>query len=113
MRASGSLRCQIPADAAASQLGKASPSGLPLLPGDSAQPPPEPLVKLTQHRRGLTEAEVTAPPDEVDGQLLDDLREVAAAHAPRQLPNSCLEAGDRLRRDAPPRLSSTLRTGGG
>src|ERR1700692_89241 len=87
--------------------GEASASMLPLLPGDGAQPPPEPLVKLTQHRRGLTEAEVTAPPDEVDGQLLDDLREVAAAHAPCQLPNSCLEAGDGLRRDAPPRLSST------
>src|ERR1700676_5643246 len=85
--------------------GEASASMLPLLPGDGAQPPPEPLVKLTQHRRGLTEAEVAAPPDEVDGQLLDDLREVAAAHAPRQLPNSCLEAGRapaaRLARAAP------------
>src|ERR1700692_3143320 len=90
--------------------GEASASMLPLLPGDGAQPPPEPLVKLTQHRRGLTEAEVTAPPDEVDGQLLDDLREVAAAPAPRQLPNSCLAAGDRLRRDAPPRLSSSVAT---
>src|ERR1700676_1700776 len=105
MRASGGLCRQVPADAATSQLGEASSDLLPLLPGDGSQPPPEPLVKLTQHRRGLTEAEVTAPPDEVDGQLLDDLREVAAAHAPRQLPNSCLEAGRapaaRLARAAP------------
>jgi hypothetical protein len=39
MRAAGSLCRQVPADAAASQLGKASPSVLPLLPGDGAQPP--------------------------------------------------------------------------
>src|ERR1700676_2955156 len=103
MRASGGLCRQVPADAATSQLGEASASMLPLLPGDGAQPPPEPLVKLTQHRRGLTEAEVTAPPDEVDGQLLDDLREVAAAPAPRQLPNSCLEAGAAARREGPAR----------
>src|SRR5207244_7029257 len=80
---------------------------LPLFPGDGAQPPPEPLVKLAQHRRGLAEAEVAAPPDEVDRQLLDDLREAASAHAPRQFPDLCFEAGDRLRRDAPSRLSST------
>src|SRR3984893_18444217 len=107
MGASGSHCCQIPADAAASQLGKASRSSLPLFPGDGAQPPPEPLVKRTQHRRRLAEAEVAAPPGEVDRQLLDDLREAASARAPRQLPNSRLEAGDRLRRDAPPWLSPT------
>src|SRR5260221_2277975 len=106
MRASGGLCRQVPADAATSQLGEASASMLPLFPGDGAQPPPEPLVKLTQHRRGLAEAEVAAPPDEVDGQLLDDRREAASARAPRQLPNSRLEAGDRLRRNAPPWLSS-------
>src|ERR1700751_2708010 len=92
---------QVPADAATSQLGEAIASMLPLFPGDGAQPPPEPLVKLAQHRRGLAEAEVAAPPDEVDGQLLDDLREASPAPAPRQFPNSRLEAGDRLRRDAP------------
>src|ERR1700730_8281711 len=100
--ACGVLR-QVPPDAAASQLGKASGSTLPLLPGDGAQPPPEPLIKFTQHRRGLADAEVAAPPDEVDGQLLDDLREAPSARAPRQLPNSRLEAGDHLRRNAPSR----------
>ncbi len=78
MRASGGLCRQVPADAATSQLGEASASMLPLFPGDGAQPPPEPLVKLTQHRRGLAEAEVAAPPDQVDGQLLDDLREASS-----------------------------------
>src|SRR5258707_6977921 len=106
MRASGGLCRQIPADAATWQLGEASASMLPLFPGDGAQPPPEPLVKFTQHRRRLAEAEVAAPPDEVDGQLLDDLREAASARAPRQFPNSRLEAGERLRRNAPSRRYS-------
>src|SRR6266851_1986131 len=88
MRASGSLRRQVPADAAASQLGKAGRPAFPLLPGDGAQPSPGPLVKLTQHRRGLAEAEVAAPSAEVDGQLLDDLREAFASGTARQLPHS-------------------------
>src|SRR4030081_3820743 len=104
MRTSGGLCRQVPPDAAASQFGKASPSSLPLFPGDGAQPPPEPLVKRAQHRRSLAEAEVAAPPDKVDGQLLDDLREATSACAPRQFPDPCLEAGYRLRRDAPSRL---------
>src|SRR3981189_1860133 len=107
MWAAGGSRRQVPADATASQLGKASGSPLPLLPGDGAQPPPDPFFKRAQHRRRLAEAEVAAPPDEVDGQLLDDLREASSTRAPRQFPNSRLEAGDRLRRDAPPWLSST------
>ena len=106
MWAAGGLCRQVPADAAASQLGKASASALPLLPDDGAQPPPDPLVKRAQHRRGLAEAEVAAPADEVDGQLLDDLREAAPARAPRQFPDPCLEAGERLRRNAPPRFAS-------
>src|SRR5882762_7618019 len=104
MRAAGGSCRQVPADAAASQLGKASRSALPLLPGDGAQPPPDPLVKRAQHRRGLTEAEVAAPTAKVSGQLLDDLHEASSACAPRQLPDPRLEAGDRLRRNAPPWL---------
>jgi len=107
MWAAGGLRRQIPADAAASQLGEASGSTLPLLPGDGAQPPPEPPIKFTQHRGRLAEAEVAAPPDNVDRQLLDDLCEALSARAPRQFPNSRLEAGKRLRCNAPRRLSST------
>src|ERR1700740_1709216 len=107
MWAAGSLCRQIPADAAASQLGKASPSRLPLFPGDGAQPPPEPLIKCSQHRRRLAEAEVAAPPDQVGGQLLDDLREAASTRAPRQPPDLRLEAGQRLRRDASPRFFPT------
>ena len=86
MWAASSLCCQIPADAATSQLGEASMSTFPLFPGDGAHPPPEPLIKPTQHRRRLAEAEVAAPPGEVDGQLLDDLRKAASARAPRQFP---------------------------
>jgi len=75
MRASGSLRRRVPADAAASQLGKASRPAFPLLPGDGTQPSPDPLVKLTHHRRGLAEVEVATPSDRADGQVLDDQRE--------------------------------------
>jgi hypothetical protein len=60
------------------------------------KPPPEPPIKFTQHRRRLTEAEVAAPPDEVDRQLLDDPCEALSARAPRQFPNARLEAGERL-----------------
>src|SRR5215469_16631085 len=102
MWAPGGLGRQVPADAAASQLGEASGSMLPLLPGDGAQPPSDPLVKFVQHRRGLAEAEVTAPADKVSGQLLGDLREAFSACA--QLPDFRLKAGDRLRRNAPPRF---------
>jgi len=97
----GGLRRQVPADAAASQLGKAGRPVLPLRPDDGAQPPPDPSIKDAQHPRGLAEAEVAAPSDEVGGQLLDDLREASTAPAPRQLPNLGFEAGERLRRDTP------------
>ena len=66
MWAAGGLCRQVPADAAASQLGEAGASALPLLPGDGAQPSPDPLVKCAQHRRSFAEAEVAAPSDEVD-----------------------------------------------
>src|SRR2546423_13409406 len=104
MWAAGGLRRQVPADAAASQLGIASASTLPLLPGDGAQPPPGPFVKCAQHGRSLAEAEVAAPSDQVGGQLLDDLREASSARAPRQLPELGFEASYRLRRDTPTRL---------
>jgi hypothetical protein len=93
---------QVPADAAASQFSKASASTFPLLPDDGAQPPPGPFIKRAQHRWGLAEAEVTAPSDQVDGQLFDDLHEASSARAPRQFPDSCFETGECLRRDAAP-----------
>lgn len=101
MRAAGGLRRQVPADAAASQFGEASTTTLPLLPGDGAQPPPDPFVKCAQHRGRLAEAKIAAPANQVDGQLLDDLREASSARASRQFSDLRLEAGQRLRRDAP------------
>src|SRR5262245_3295262 len=107
MWAAGGSRRPVPADAAASQLGKASRSTLPLLPGDGAQPPPGPLVKCAQHRRSLAEAEVAAPSNEIDGQLFDDLRQARPARAPRQFPNPRFEASECLRRNPSPRFSPT------
>src|SRR6195256_1065944 len=100
MWAAGGLRRQVPADAAASQFGKAGSPAFPLLPDDGAQPSPGPFIKCAQHRRGLAEAEVAAPSDQVDGQLLNDLHKASAARAPRQLPNLRFEASERLRRNA-------------
>ena len=50
-----------------------------------------PLVKCAQHRGGLAEAEVAAPSNKIDGQLLDDLPEARPARAPRQFPDSALK----------------------
>src|SRR3981189_172640 len=86
MWASDGLRRQVPADAAASDFRQGRRPPFPLLPDDGAQPSPGPLVKVAQHRRGLAEAEVAAPSDQVDGQLLDDLREAPASGAARQFP---------------------------
>jgi hypothetical protein len=105
MWASGGLSSQCPADAAASQLREASTSVLPLLPGDGAQPPPDPFVKCAQHRWGLIKAEVATPTDQVGGQLLDDLGEAPSARPSRQLPDLRFASGEHLRRDAPPWLS--------
>src|SRR5258705_7831508 len=62
----GALGRQVLADAAPAQLRKAGASAFPLLPGDRAQASPDPLVKPVQHRWGLADAEVAAPPDQVD-----------------------------------------------
>src|SRR6202790_4265741 len=109
MWATGAARRQDPADATTSQLCVTGASALPLLPGDGAQPPPDPLVKCAQHRGGLAEAEVAAPSDEIARQLLGDLREALPARAPRQLPHFRLKAGDGLRRDPAPGLLSACK----
>src|SRR5262245_18436673 len=76
VRASGGLRGKVPSDTPAGQFGAPGPAVRPLLPGDGAQQPPDPLVKFAQHRRSLAEAEVSAPSGEIARQFLDDLREV-------------------------------------
>src|ERR1019366_3376240 len=102
MWAASGLRCQVPADATASQLCVTGASALPLRPGDGTQPPPDPLVKCAQHRGGFAEAEVAAPSDEIARQFLGGLREALPARAPRQFPDLGLETGDGLRRDPAP-----------
>ena len=54
--------------------------------------------------RRVAEAEVATPAYEVARQLFDDPREVCTLRASRQRPDPRLEAGQRLRRDAPLRL---------
>src|SRR3982074_3057672 len=107
MWAAGAARRQIPADAAPAYLCVTGASALPLLPGDRSQAPPDPLVKLVQHRGGFAEAEVAAPSDEIARQFLGDLREALPTRAPRQLPHFGLKTGDGLWRDPAPRLPPT------
>jgi hypothetical protein len=40
----------------------------------------------------LTETEVAAPSNQIDGQLLNNLLEAASAYVPRQFPRLCFEA---------------------
>src|SRR5665811_1147686 len=96
MWAAGTPCRQVPADAAASQLGKAGRPAFPLLPDDGAMPPSDPLVEVAQLRRGLAESEVAAPSDEIDRQLFDDLREALASITTRQFPHPASESGKRL-----------------
>src|SRR5664280_3527041 len=98
------LSRQGPADAAASQFGKAGRPAFPLLPDDGAMPSSDPLVEVAQLRRGFAESEVAAPSDKIDRQLFDDLREAPASITTRQFPHPASEQGKRLRCDAPPRL---------
>ena len=58
MWAAGAPRRQVPADAAASQFGKADKPAFPLLPDDGAMPSPDPLVEVAQLRRGFAESEL-------------------------------------------------------
>src|ERR1039458_2118493 len=104
MWAAGAPRRQVPADAAASQFGKAGRPAFPLLPDDGPMPSSDPLVEVAQLRRGFAESEVAAPSDEIDRQLSDDLREALASITACQFPHPASEPDKRLRCNAPPRL---------
>ena len=73
----------------------------PLLPNDAAEPPTYPRARSQSAVRGLTEAEVTAPPSQVGRQLLHHLRETDPATPPRQLPDPLPKPLHGLGRDAP------------
>src|SRR5208337_787495 len=60
-----------------------------------------PRFQVREHTRGLAEAEVAAPPDEVWRQLLDNLRQTESPCAAGLLPDPRLECVERLWRDAP------------
>src|SRR5687767_9048892 len=104
MNAPGGLCRQVDFHAASAQFREAGAPTFPLLPGDSAQPSPDPRIQTLQHRRGFAEAEVAAPSSEIARQVFDDPCEACALAAPRQLADLRLEPGQGLRRDAPLRL---------
>src|ERR1017187_10294540 len=96
MWAAGAPRRQVPADAAASQFGKAGRPAFPLLPDDGPMPSSDPLVEVAQLRRGFAESEVAAPSDEIDrsslticARLLPRLRRVSSRSRLRNRTSDC------------------------
>jgi hypothetical protein len=102
VRAGRGLRREPTWHAPLEQLIEPVPAVTPLHPGDRSQPPPDPLLKHAQDRRGLAVAEVAEPTDQVDPEILDHLLKADATCPSRQLPDPLLEPGQGLRRDPPP-----------
>src|SRR5437016_4269138 len=74
---------------------------LPLPPKIHAQSSADPRFQVGEHARGLAEAEVVAPSDQVWPQSLDDLWQGFSPCSTRQLPDPHPELVEGLRRDAP------------
>src|SRR5882724_3644208 len=101
MRAAGGLSRQVLHDPPSPQLRIAGCPAPPLLPGDGAEPPPDPLVKCAHYRRRFAEAEVAPPSCQIAGEAFDDLFKACSARPARQFADSGLEAGERRRCNAP------------
>jgi hypothetical protein len=73
----------------------------PLPPEIHTQSPADPRFEVGEHNRGLAEAEIAAPSDQVWTQPLDDLWQGFTPCPACSLPDLHLEVVDRFRRDAP------------
>src|SRR5215217_7419286 len=82
MWATGNLRRQIPA-----HVAKRVPLRFPSRQAIARSSPPGPLVEIAQHRRGLADAEIGTPSNEIARQLLRDVPEGRALDATRKLPD--------------------------
>lgn len=92
---------QIAANPARRLFLEPGPAGFPLLPEEAAKATPDPFIQILEHTGRFTEAEVATPTRQVSLQRGDHLVDADLARALSQLPDSRLEAGQRLGRDAP------------
>src|SRR5262249_7949151 len=83
------------------QFLKALGPVLPLPPKIHTQSSADPRFQIGEHPRGLTKAEVAAPPDEVWFQLFDDLWQGSTPCPAGHLPDPRFKFGESLRCNAP------------
>src|SRR4029077_15349585 len=74
---------------------------LPLPPKIRAQSSADPRFQVREHARGLAEAEIAAPSDEVWREVLDQLRQADPPCPAGQVPDLRLELVEGFWRDAP------------
>src|SRR5512135_1824781 len=86
------------------QLRVPSAPVLPLSPDIHAESATNPGVQIPQHDRGLAEAEIASPADQVSRQWRDQLRKTDAERPTRQFPDPLLELLEGFRGDLPGRL---------
>ena len=77
------------------QLAEARARPVPLLPNDGAEAPPNPLVKTSENRGRLAEAEVRPPSEQIRGQLPHHLAKAHAPYPSCQHPDSLPEPNHR------------------
>src|SRR5256714_1974830 len=87
--------------ATAAQFFEAIAPVLPLPPRISAESSADPGFQVREHARGLAEAEVAAPSDEVWREVLDQLRQADPPSPAGQVPDLRLEFVEGFWRDAP------------
>ncbi len=101
MRRAYRLGGKVSADAASGQLPEAGPAQFPLLPEETANAATNPFVQFPKYAGRFAETEVATPSGQVSFQRADQLVYADPSRALSQLPDSILEASQRLGRHAP------------
>jgi hypothetical protein len=83
------------------QFPESGPALFPLLPEETAKTPTNPFIQLPKHAGRFAETEVATPSAQISIQRPDQLVDADPARALSQLPDSILEASQRLGRNAP------------
>src|SRR4029077_11943463 len=87
-------------NSSATQFLEAVRPVLPLPPKIHTQSSADPRSQVSEHARGLTEAKVAAPSNQVWSQLFDDLWQRFPQRPASHVPDPRLECGEGLRRAA-------------
>src|SRR4029077_3378848 len=88
-------------NSSATQFLEAVRPVLPLPPKIHTQSSADPRSQVSEHARGLTEAKVAAPSNQVWSQLFNDLWQRFPQRPASHVPDPRLECGEGLRRNAP------------